>query len=56
MVVKTVQVWTESKFAHEMLGFTIETGAGGREGWRFRTGGCGLCPGYVRASLAPVSP
>ena len=39
----------ESKIAREMLCFTIETGLGGREGRRCRTGGCGLCSGYVRA-------
>ena len=32
----------ESKIAREMLCFTIETGLGGREGRRCRTGGCGL--------------
>ena len=42
MVVKTAQVWTQSKIAREMLCFTIETAAG-------PTGGCGLCPRYVRA-------
>ena len=40
MVVKTAQVWTQSKIAREMLRFTIETGVGGREGRRCRTGGC----------------
>ena len=30
----------ESKIAREMLCFTIETGVGGREGRRCRTGGC----------------
>ena len=55
--VKTAQVWreskmaretlrgrvVESKIAREMLCFTIETGLGGHEGRRCRTGGCGLC-------------
>ena len=46
------QVWAESKIAREMLCFTMETAAGGREGRSCRTavaGGCGagfaLCPG-----------
>ena len=43
MVVKTAQVWTQSKIAREMLCFTIETAAGGREGRMCPTGGCGLC-------------
>ena len=38
----------ESKLAREMLCFTIETAAGGREGRRCRTGGCGPCSRYVR--------
>ena len=46
------QVWTESKIAREMLCFTIETGLGGREGRRCRTGGCGLCSRYARAMFA----
>ena len=46
VVAKTAQVWRESKIAREMLCFTIETGAGGREGRRFRTGGCGLVSRY----------
>ena len=41
MVVKTAQVWTQSKIAREMLCFTIETAVGGREGRSCRTGGCG---------------
>ena len=49
MVVKTAQVWTQSKIAREMLCFTIETAAGGREGRMCPTGGCGLCSRYVRA-------
>ena len=49
VVVKTAQVWRESKIARKMLCFTIETAAGGREGRRCRTGGCGLCSRYVRA-------
>ena len=49
MVVKTAQVRTQSKIAREMLCFTIETAAGGREGRMCPTGGCGLCPRYVRA-------
>ena len=49
VVVKTAQVWRESKIAREMLCFTIETAAGRREGRRCRTGGCGLCSRYVRA-------
>ena len=49
MVVKTAQVWRESKIAREMLCFTIETAAGGREGRMCPTGGCGLCSRYVRA-------
>ena len=49
MVVKTAQVWTQSKFAREMLCFTIETAVGGREGRMYPTGGCGLCSRYVRA-------
>ena len=52
MVVKTAQVWTQSKFAREMLCFTIETAVGGREGRMCPTGGCGLCPRYVRAMFA----
>ena len=52
VVVKTAQVWRQSKIAREMLCFTIETAAGGREGRRCRTGGCGLCPRYVRAMSA----
>ena len=52
MVVKTAQVWTESKFAREMLCFTIETAVGGREGRMCPTGGCGLCSRYVRAMFA----
>ena len=52
VVVKTAQVWRESKIAREMLCFTIETAAGGREGRRCRTGGCGLCSRYVRAMFA----
>ena len=52
MVVKTAQVWTQSKIAREMLCFTIETAAGGREGRMCPTGGCGLCPRYVRAMFA----
>ena len=43
---------SESKIARDMLCFTIETGVGGREGRRCRTGGCGLCPRYGRAGLA----
>ena len=50
VVVKTAQVGTESKIAHEMLCFTIETGVGGREGRRLQTGGDGLCRRYVRRS------
>ena len=49
VVVKTAQVWRESKIAREMLCFTIETAAGGYEGRRCRMGGCGLCSRYVRA-------
>ena len=49
MLVKTAQVWRESKIAREMLCFTIETAAGGREDRMCPTGGCGLCPRYVRA-------
>ena len=49
MVVKTAQVWRQSKIAREMLCFTMETAVGGREGRRCRTGGCGLCSRYVRA-------
>ena len=49
MVVKTAQVWTQSKFAREMLCFTIETAVGGREG---RMCASGLCPRYVRAMSA----
>ena len=49
MVVKTAQVWTQSKIAREMLCFTIETAAGVREGRMCPTGGCGLCSRYVRA-------
>ena len=41
MVVKTAQVWRESKIARETLRFTMETAAGGREGRSCRTGGCG---------------
>ena len=41
MVVKTAQVWRESKIARETLCFTMETAAGGREGRSCRTGGCG---------------
>ena len=52
VVVKTAQVWRESKIAREMLCFTIETAAGGREGRRCRTGGCRLCSRYVRAMSA----
>ena len=52
MVVKTAQVWTQGKFARERLCFTIETGVGGREGRMCATGGCGLCPRYVRAMSA----
>ena len=52
MVVKTAQVWTQSKIAREMLCFTIETAAGGREGRMCPTGGCGLCSRYVRAMFA----
>ena len=66
MGAKTAQVWreskmvretlrrrgVESKIVREMLCFTIETGLGGREGRRCRTGGCGLGSRYVRASLA----
>ena len=52
VVVKTAQVWRESKIAREMLCFTIETAAGGHEGRRCRTGGCGLCSRYVRAMFA----
>ena len=52
VVVKTAQVWTQSKFAREMLCFTIETAVGGREGRMCPTGGCGLCPRYVRAMFA----
>ena len=52
VVVKTAQVWRQSKIAREMLRFTIETAAGGREGRRCRTGGCGLCSRYVRAMFA----
>ena len=55
VVVKTAQVWRESKIAREMLCFTIETAAGGREGRRCRTGGCGLCSRYVRAMFALCS-
>ena len=55
MVVKTAQVWTQGKFARERLCFTIETGVGGREGRMCATGGCGLCPRYVRAMLALCS-
>ena len=49
MVVKTAQLWTQSKIARKMLCFTIETAAGGREGRMCPTGGCGLCSRYVRA-------
>ena len=49
VVVKTAQVWRQSKIAREMLCFTMETAARGREGRRCRTGGRGLCPRYVRA-------
>ena len=52
VVVKTAQVWTQSKFAREMLCFTIETAVGGREGRMCPTGGCGLCSRYVRAMFA----
>ena len=55
MVVKTAQVWRQSKIAREMLCFTIETAAGGREGRRCRTGGCGLCSRYARAMFALCS-
>ena len=55
MVVKTAQVWTQSKFAREMLCFTIETAVGGREGRMCATGGCGLCSRYVRAMSALCS-
>ena len=55
MVVKTAQVWTQSKIPREMLCFTIETAAGGREGRMCPTGGCGLCPRYARAMLALCS-
>ena len=40
VVVKTAQVWRESKIAREMLCFTLKTAVGGREGRRCRTGGC----------------
>ena len=43
---------SESKIAREMLRFTIETVAGGREGRRCRTGGCGR---YVGTMFALVS-
>ena len=49
MVVKTAQVWTQSKIAHEML--RLQTGVGGREGRRCRTGGCvgfSLVSGNIR--------
>ena len=52
MVVKTAQLWTQSKIAREMLCFTIETAACGREGRMCPTGGCGLCSRYVRAMSA----
>ena len=52
VVVKTAQVWTQSKIAREMLCFTIETAAGGREGRMCPTGGCGLCSRYIRAMFA----
>ena len=55
MVVTTAQVWRQSKIAREMLCFTIETAAGGREGRRCRTGGCGLCSRYDRAMFALCS-
>ena len=55
VVVKTAQVWTQSKIAREMLCFTIETAAGGREGRMCPTGGCGLCPRYVRTMSALCS-
>ena len=55
VVVKTAQVSRESKIARDMLCFTIETAAGGREGRRCRTGGCGLCSRYVRAMFALCS-
>ena len=58
VVVKTAQVWRESKIAREILCFTIETAVGGREGRRCRTGGCGLCSLYVRSmfALSPGEP
>ena len=52
MVVKTAQVWRESKIARETLCFTIETAVGGREGRMCWTGGCGAGAGYSRARLA----
>ena len=55
MVVKTAQVWTQSKFAREMLCFTIETAVGGREGRMCPTGGCGLCSRWARAMFALCS-
>ena len=45
-------MWRQSKIAREMRCFTIETAAGGREGRRCRTGGCGLCSRYARAMFA----
>ena len=51
-MVKTAQLWTQSKIAREMRCFTIETAACGREGRMCPTGGCGICPRYVRAMFA----
>ena len=49
MVVKTAQVWTQSKIARKMLCFKIETAAGGREeGYVRRT-----VAGYARAMFGP---
>ena len=51
VVVKTAQVWRDSKIARQMLCFTIETAVGGREGRMCRTGGCGA----VAARIATCS-
>ena len=52
MVVKTAQVWRESKIARKMLCFTTETAVGGRKGRMCRTGGCGAVAGGCGARRA----